>query len=191
MVRYKGFLHRRKCRGCSSPEARLYLSSRRYYPFVVSPPFLRYFAQKLNRASKQNPLGAFGTHFAPYIDEAPTVFAQPWPGAGEHGRSADSPTAARRVSARVLPLDAYGGRRGCSVATRKRIRVGRNVCNATLCYVIEGENVTFKKKTLQGKETLILHMICLTKLACVRLRYDACISFSSPLSLSLSLTPTG
>lgn len=154
------------------------LSSRRYYPFVVSPPFLRHFSHELNRASKHDPADAFGTHFAPFIDQARTAFAQPWPGAGKHGCSADSPTAACRASTLVLPRDAYGDRRGCSVATRKGIRLGRIVCNATLCYVIEGEGVTSKKKNLQGKETLILHTICLTKLACVRLRYDARISLS-------------
>lgn len=39
MAQYKGFLCRRKCRGCSSREARLCLSSRR--PVTVIPPLFR------------------------------------------------------------------------------------------------------------------------------------------------------
>lgn len=96
--------------------------------------------------SKHDPPDARETHLATFIDRAGTAFAQPWPGAGKHGRSADSPTAACRASALVLPLDAYGDRRGCSVATRKRIREGRNVCNATFCYVTEGKMSRIKKK---------------------------------------------
>lgn len=128
--------------------------------------------------SKHDPPDARETHLATFIDRAGTVFAQPWPGAGKHGRSADSPTAACRASALVLPRDAYGDRRGCSVATRKRIREGRNVCNATFCYVTEGKMSRIKIFFGVAGETLIVHMICLTKLACVRLRYDACIFFS-------------
>lgn len=102
-------------------------------PSSFRPDFLRHFSHKPIRASKHDRHDALGTHLAPFIDRALTVFAQPWPGAGKHGRSADSPTAACRASALVLPPEAYDDGRGSFVATRKGIRVGRNI--ATPQYV--------------------------------------------------------
>lgn len=47
------------------------------------------------------------------------AFWQPWPVPKKHGRSAESPSAARRASVQPAPLEGYGDSRGSSVATRK------------------------------------------------------------------------
>ena len=70
MAQYKGFLCRRKCRGCSSREARLCLSSRR--PVTVIPPLFRsispMYPSILTRNVSYSSSGWYSSTFSRVID---------------------------------------------------------------------------------------------------------------------------
>lgn len=119
---YKGFLRRRKCRGCSSREARLCLLETRLAssPHSSAPP--RSFTSKKHhilwyKIRYRDVNGGF-SRFPPSHRGVLTAVA----GTRKHGRSAESPTEARRAAWRSVPLEGFRDRRSWVCGSQRRVR---------------------------------------------------------------------
>lgn len=114
VAQYKAFLCGRKCRGCSSREARLCLSSHRLAA-VIPPMFSHHLALF---STKCTLIAVYTSSSVHYLRLTRLTTKYGWflttvAGTKKHGCSAESPSAARRASVQYAPLEAYANSRGC------------------------------------------------------------------------------